>query len=137
MKKAAGILRRLFHFKRAQLVVTLKAKMRNQFLTLDMSQRVLQLHRLNEQIMLRIQTLRRHRRLEEEAQPLLNADPAQIFAPLRQVRQQHQIQRNRGCKDRIATQKIHLNLHWVTEPSEDIYVVPTLFIITTWRVIVN
>jgi len=40
----------------------------------DVAQRVLQLHRLNEKIVLRIEARRCLRRLEIEAEPLLDAD---------------------------------------------------------------
>ena len=66
---------RIFRYK--LLAVILKPKMRDQILAHDVPQRVLQLHRLDEQIVLRINTRRRIRILEVEAQPLLNAQPLQ------------------------------------------------------------
>ena len=48
-------------------VVILQPQMRDQFLALQMPQRVLQLHQLNEQIMLGIQSRHRHRRLKVKA----------------------------------------------------------------------
>ncbi len=56
----------------SRLVVILQPQVRNQRLTLDMPQRVLQLHQLNKEIMFRIKPGSRHRRLPVKAQPLLN-----------------------------------------------------------------
>jgi len=50
-----------------QLVVILQSQVRNQFLALQMPQRVLQFHQLNKQIMLGIKPRRRHRRLKVKA----------------------------------------------------------------------
>src|SRR3954464_12610744 len=54
-------------------VVVLETEMGDQFLALNVAQRVLQLHQLNEQVVLRIEPRRVHRRLEVERQPLLDA----------------------------------------------------------------
>src|SRR5580698_1635280 len=75
-----------------RLVVILQPQMRNQFLALQVPQRVLQLHQLNKQVMLGIQPRRGHRRLEVEAQPLLNAEPAQHWRSLCQVKKEHQVE---------------------------------------------
>ena len=60
-------------------------EMRDQFLTLQVPQRVLQLHQLNEHIVLRIQSRRRLRTLEVERQPFLNAHLGQCRCALRQI----------------------------------------------------
>src|SRR5207253_3408110 len=78
-----------------------------------------------------------HRRLEVEAEPFLYADPPQVGAALRQIQEQHQIKHDRRRQDRVAAQKIYLDLHWIAEPAEDVNVVPALLVITAWRVIVN
>ena len=63
--------------KRAQWsVVILQPQMCNQFFAFQVPERVLQLHELDEQIVLGVEPRRGHRRLEVEAQPFLNADPA-------------------------------------------------------------
>ena len=62
------------HRRNQTSVVVLQPEVRDQVLAHDVAQRVLQLHRLDEQIVLRIEPLGRLRRLEVEAQPLLNAD---------------------------------------------------------------
>src|ERR1700675_4247471 len=111
--------------------------MRNQLFALQVPQRVLQLDELDEQIMLRIQARRRHRRLEVEAQPFLNPEAAQLRSALREVEEEHQVEHDRRRENRVAAQEVHLDLHRISEPSEDIDVVPTFFVITTRRVIVN
>src|SRR5690349_17898696 len=55
------------------LVVVLTAKVRNELFALEIPQRVLQLHQLNEQVVLGIEAGRVHRALEVERQPLLDA----------------------------------------------------------------
>src|SRR5580700_260893 len=62
------------------LVVVLQPQMRDQFFALQMAQGVLQLHQLNEQIVLGIQARRSHWRLEVEAQPFLDAETAQLWS---------------------------------------------------------
>src|SRR5271157_5145176 len=111
--------------------------MRNQLFALQVPQSVLQLYELDEQIVLRIQSRRRHRRLEIEAQPFLNSEAAQLRGALRKVEEEHQVEHDRRRKNRVAAQEVHLDLHRIAEPSEDINVVPTLFVVTARRVIVD
>ena len=81
-----------------------------------------------------VQAGRCHRCLVVEAQPLLDAAHTR---PLREVGEQHEVERERGGEDRVAAQEVDLQLHRVTEPAEDVDVVPTLFVITARRVVVN
>src|ERR1022692_3917828 len=110
------------------LVVILQPQVRDHLFALEMAQRVLQLHGLDEQVMLGIQSGRRHRRFEVEAQPLLDADTAQLRRTLCQVEEEHQIEHDGRSQDGIAAQEIDLDLHRIAEPSEDIDAVPTLFV---------
>ena len=57
-------------------VVILQPEVRDHLLAHQVAHRVLQLHRLDEQVVLRIQPRGRHRRLKVKAQPLLDADTA-------------------------------------------------------------
>src|SRR5579871_2371459 len=57
-------------------VVVLTAEVRDQLLTLEVPQRVLQLHQLDEQIVLGIEPRGVHRTLEVEREPLLDAGHA-------------------------------------------------------------
>ena len=47
------------------------------------------------------------------------------------------VERQRSGEDRVTAQEIDLDLHGVTEPAEDIDVVPTLFVVTAGRVVVD
>ena len=106
-------------------------------LALEVAQRVFQLHQLDEEIMLGIQARGRHRRLEVEAQPLLNARVLQLRRALGEVQKQHQVEHNRRRENRVAAQEIDLDLHRIAEPAEDVDVIPALFVITARRVIVD
>jgi len=55
-------------------IVILEAKVRDQIYAHNVAQRVLELHRLDEQIVFRIQPRSRLWRLQVEAQPLLNSN---------------------------------------------------------------
>ena len=77
--------------------------MRDQILTLDISQRILQLHQLNEEIMLRVEAGRVHRALEVEREPLLNA--AETDA-LRDIEEKRQVEHDRRRHDAVAAQVI-------------------------------
>src|ERR1700754_3913177 len=54
-------------------VIVLRAEVRDGFLAHHPAQRVLQLHELDEEIVLRVQVGRGHRALEVKAEPLLRA----------------------------------------------------------------
>jgi len=59
-------------------VVVLESKVGDKVRAHDVAQSVLELHRLNEEVVLGIEAFARLRRLEIEAQPLLNADGAEL-----------------------------------------------------------
>ncbi len=42
-----------------------------------------------------------------------------------------------SSKDAVTTEEVDLDLHGVTHPTEDVDVVPTLFIVATWWVVVD
>src|ERR1700675_1754330 len=87
--------------------------------------------------MLRIQTRRCHRRFEVEAQPFLNPETAQLWRALCEVEEENQIEHDRRGKNGVAAEEVHFDRHRIPEPSEDIDVVPTLFVVATRRVIVD
>src|SRR5580704_17710994 len=58
------------------LVVVLQPQVRDQILAAHPAQRVLELHELDEDVMLRVQSGRGHRSFEIERQPFLNATHA-------------------------------------------------------------
>src|SRR5262245_29202989 len=78
------------------LVVILTAEMGDQFFALQVPERVLQFHQLNEQVVLGVQPLRVDRTLEVERKPLLNAVHA---GPLGQVQKQGDVKNDRRGED--------------------------------------
>src|SRR5438309_334269 len=103
-----------------------------QLFALEISQCVLQLHQLDEEIVLRIQTWRMDRRFEVERQPLLNTAHT---STLGEIEEQRDVEHNRRGENAVSTQKVDLQLHRVTEPAEDVDVVPALFVVAAWRVV--
>src|SRR5437762_12015549 len=92
---------------------------------------------MNEQVMLGIELRRRHWRFEVKAQPLLNAEPSQVGAALREVEEQYEIEHNGRRQDGIAAEEVNLDLHRIAEPAEDIDVVPTFFVVAARRIVIN
>src|SRR4051812_14805956 len=81
---------------KAPLVVVLTAEMGDEFFALQVPERVLQLHQLNEQIVLRVQAGCVNGALEVERQPLLDAVH---LGALRQIEEQRNVEHNRRGKD--------------------------------------
>src|ERR1700733_15960730 len=102
-----------------------------------MAERVLELHRLNEEIVLGIEALARLRRLQIEAQPLLNADGAKLLRALGQIEEEHKIERDRRGENRIAAKEINFDLHRIAEPTENVDIVPAFFVVAARRVVVD
>src|SRR5215813_4596358 len=84
--------------------------------------------------MFRIELRRCLRRFEVERKPLLNSTHS---ATLSKIKEQCEIENDRRRQDRITTKEINLYLHRITQPAEDIDVVPTFLIVAAWRVIVD
>ena len=108
--------------------------MRDQLLALHIPQRVLELHQLNEQVVLRIELGRVHRRLVVEGQPFLDARHAR---PLREVEKERRVEHDRRRQNAVAAQEVDLQLHRVAEPSDQIDVVPALFVVTARGVVID
>src|SRR5580704_3382942 len=116
------------------LVVILLPQVSDQVFAHHPSQRVFQLHRLDKQVVLGIKARSCHRRLEVEAQPLLNALHSRALC---KVQEKNQIQNDRSREDRVAAQEVHFDLHRIPEPAEDVDVVPAFFVVTARRVVVD
>src|SRR5216683_1280866 len=56
---------------------------------------------------------------------------------VRQIQEQNKIQDNGRGKNRIAAQEINFNLHGITEPPEDVDVVPAFFVVSARRIVVD
>ena len=100
----------------------------------QIAQRVLQLGKLDEQIVLRVEERGAHGALEVEGQPFLNAAE---LAALGEVHEQHQVEHQRRRQDAVAAQEVDLDLHGIIEPAEDIHIVPALFVVAARLVIVD
>src|SRR4029453_3123772 len=98
-------------------VVVLQAEMRDELLALQVTKGVLQLHQLNEQVVLRVDARRMHRALEVERQPLL--DPRHAGAR-GEVEKERGVEHDWRRKDAVAAQEIDLQLHLVAKPAEDV-----------------
>src|SRR5688572_8068660 len=83
--------------------IILQPEMRDLILAHEVAQCILELRLLNEQVVLRLQALRRHGTLEIERQPFLYSLHA---GALREVHEQREIQDDRGRKNRVATEKV-------------------------------
>src|SRR6185437_12996783 len=126
-----------FYSSARSVAVVIQAEVRNEVFAHNVAQRVLELHRLDKEVVLGIDALGRIRRLEVEAQPLLDAEASQTWRACGKVHEEAEIERQRSCEDRVTAEEINLELHGITQPAEDIDIVPTLFVITAWGVIVD
>ena len=119
---------------RLELIVIFHTEVGDHIFALQIAQSVLELHLLNEEIMLRIETGGAHRALEEEREPFLNAAHA---ATSGQIIEDHQIEYDRRRQNGVATEEVHLDLHRIAEPAEDVDVVPSFLAVSTRRIVVD
>ena len=108
--------------------------MGDEIFALKMAQRVLELHQLNENVVLRIKPGSSLRRLEVERQPLLNTLHSRSLS---QVKKQGKVEAERRGEDRITAKEIDLDLHLVAKPAEDVDVVPSLFVVAAGWIVVD
>ena len=98
--KRERVERSLFCVRRASRcigsVVVLLPEMRDEILPLDVPQRVLELHELDEEIVLGVEPRRVHRALEVEREPFLDAAHAD---PLRHVHEEREVEDDRRGED--------------------------------------
>src|SRR5690606_14339243 len=121
------------HAPRRSLVV-IQPQVRDLLFAHQVAQRVLQLHVLDEQVVLRVQVGRHHRALEVERQPLLDPAPPRAHG---QVQDQRPVQHARRGEERVLAQEVHLDLHRVAEPTENVQVVRAFLVVPTRRVVVD
>src|SRR5271167_929770 len=107
-----------------ELVVVFEAEVGDQVGAHDVAKSVLEFHGLDKEIVLRVETLARLRRLEVETQPLLNADGPERRSALGEVEKQNQVECDGSCEDGVAAEEVDLDLHGIAEPSEDVDIVP-------------
>src|SRR4051812_19307237 len=98
------------------LVVVLAPKMGYELFTLEISQRVLEFHELDEQVVLGIETRGMNRTLEVEREPFLDAMHPGTFG---EIEKQRDVQHDRRRQNAVAAEKIDLELHRVAEPTDE------------------
>src|SRR5262249_12461009 len=113
--------------------IILQPEMCNQLFSSQMAQSILELHKLYEQVMLGVKLRRGHRAFEVEAEPFLHAAHP---GTLCEIHKQSEIEHYRSGQDRIAAEKIDLDLHRITELTKDVYIVPALFVVAARRIVV-
>src|SRR5436190_5386817 len=118
----------------SRLIVVLPAKVSDEFLTLEIAQRVLQLHQLDEEIVFGIEAGRVHGALEVERQPLLNPVHAR---PLREIEEKRDVEHDRRGENAVAAQEVDLQLHRVAEPPDQVDVVPAFLVVAARRIVVD
>jgi len=117
-------------FTASDLVVVIQPEVCDLGFSHEIAECVLQLHQLNEQIVLRIECRRALGALKIEGEPFLDAGHG---GPLGQIHEEHQVQDQRRGQDAVSTEEIDPDLHRVPQPAEDINAVPALFLISPRR----
>lgn len=74
------------------------------------------------------------RALEEEAQEALCAVAA---CTLCKVGEEHQVEAEGSCQDRVAAEEVDLDLHGIAHPAEDVDVVPSFLVVVAGRIVVD
>src|SRR5579872_6050542 len=108
--------------------------MGNELFAPEIPQGVLQFHELNEEIVLRVETRRVHRTLEIEGQPLLDTAHGGTAG---KVEKQGHVEHDGRREDAVATEKVDLQLHRITKPSDQIDVVPPLLVVAPRRIVID
>src|SRR5437867_6856201 len=96
------------------IVVVLTTEVCDQLFALQVPERVLQLHELNEQVVLRVQPRGVNGRFEIKRQPFLDAAHA---GALGEIQEQGDVEHDRRGKDAVAAQEVDLELHRIAQPS--------------------
>src|SRR5687768_12128807 len=90
----------------AASVVILQAEVRDEVFAAEVAERVLELHQLDEDVVLGVEAGRGHRRLEVEGEPLLRAlHPA----ALREVEEEREVEDDGRGEDRVAAEEVDLD----------------------------
>ena len=75
-----------------------------------------------------------HRALKEEAEEALSTVASGTSC---EVAEEHEVEAERRCEDRVAAEEVNLYLHRVAHPAEDVDVVPAFLVVVAWRIIVD
>src|SRR6266851_1160473 len=139
MRKAAAteICRSRLRWVHRLLAVVVEAEVGDEAFAHDVAKGVLELHRLDEEVVLRVDAGGAVGSLEVEAEPLLNAEAAQAWGTGREVHEEDEVEGERRGEDGVAAEEVYLELHRVAEPAEDVDVVPSLFVVAAGWVVVD
>src|SRR5262249_25357458 len=97
-------------------------------------ERVAELQVLDEEVVLRGEVRAGHRRLEVEGEPLLDSRES---GPLRQIEEEEEVEDDGRREDRVAAEKVDLDLHRLAEPAEDVDIVPAFLGVAARRVVLD
>ena len=61
----------------------------------------------------------------------------QCWRACRKIEKENQIECEWRGKDRVAAEEVNLDLHWISQPAKDVDVIPALFVVAPWRIVVN
>ncbi len=106
--------------------------MGNEFFAHDVAKCVFVFCFLNEEVVFWIKAFADFRALEEEGEPFLNAVET---ATLSKIHAQSDIESDRSGEDGVTAEEVDLDLHGVSEPAEDINIIPAFFGITARRIV--
>jgi len=67
----------------------------------------------------------------------LDALALEILRAPGEIQEEDQVQNKGRSEDGVATQEVELDLHRITEPPEEVDIVPALLVVTPRRIIVN
>src|SRR5262245_32606899 len=96
--------------------VVLESEVRDLLFSSQVAKCVLQLHLLNEQVMLGVEPGGHHGTLEVERKPFLNsAHPGSLS----EVQKQREVEHDRRGQDGVTAAEVALDLHRVAEPTKD------------------
>ena len=75
-----------------------------------------------------------HRALKEEAEEALSTVASGTSC---EVAEEHEVEAERRCEDRVAAEEVNLYLHRVAHPAEDVDVVPAFFVVVARGIVVD
>ena len=75
-----------------------------------------------------------HRTLHEETQEALDTVTACTGG---EIDEQTEVETQGSCQDGVATEEVDLDLHGIAHPTEDVDIVPALFVVLSRRIVVD
>ena len=104
------------------------------FLSHEVAKGILQLHRLDEKVVLWIEVGSALRTLEIEGKPLLDS---RHVCPHSEISEKDKVQDQRRGQNTISAEKIHFNMHGISQPTKNIDTIPSFLFVTTGRIVID